>query len=188
MTTKISKSLILILSGFVIAATTALSVSAQLPPGVKAALRGKEQTLSGVIRVQKEFGRVPAGPGNSQAAINPCGQFYVAVLDPDNGNRPILVADDLVLGREDEVFYTCKYFMGVPANQRLYAVAGMGSAALLPKQSRDAMYITDAWIGGTRNKPPKGWERGFAGKFVTLGTVKGTYLKFDMYYAQVDPN
>ena len=188
MTNKTFNGLISILSGLIFATAVALSVPAQLPPGVKARLRGAEQTLKGEIRVQKEFGRVPAGPGNSQAAIDPCGQFYVAVLDPDNGNRPILVSDGLVLGREDEVFYTCKYSMGVPANQRLYAIAGMGSAGRLPEQTRDAMYITDAWIGGNNNKPPRGYERGFAGKFVTLGTVKGTYLKFDMYYAQVDPN
>ncbi|MEO6655106.1 MAG: hypothetical protein ABIO36_03410 [Pyrinomonadaceae bacterium] len=188
MTNKISKNLIFILSGFVIAVTTALSVPAQTSPDVIMARRSKGQTLIGVIRVQKEFGRVPAGPGNSQAAINPCGQFYVAVLDPDNGNSFITSTDRMELGREDEVYYTCKYSMTVPANKRLFAIAGMGGVLLLPKQSRDAMYITDAWIGGTRNKPPKGWERGFAGKFVTLGTVKGTYLKFDMYYAQVDPN
>ena len=41
---------------------------------------------------------------------------------------------------------------------------------------------------GGSDKPPRGYERGFAGKFFTLGTVKGTYLHFDMYYAQVDPN
>ena len=56
------------------------------------------------------------------------------------------------------------------------------------KKSPPDQYITDAWVGGTNNKPPRGYERGFAGKFVTLGTVKATYLKFDMYYARVDPN
>lgn len=105
MTSKIFKGFISILSGFILTAVTALSVSAQYPPSVKAILAGgKEQTLTGVIRVQKEFGRVPAGPGKSQAAINPCGQFYVAVLDPDNGNRPILVSDGLVLGRGMKFF------------------------------------------------------------------------------------
>ena len=189
MTNKIFKSFISILSGFILTAVTALSVPAQYPPGVKARLAGSlEQTLLGVIRVQKEFGIIPRGPSYKEASASPCGQFYVAVLDPDKGNSFITSTDRMELGREDGEYYTCKYSMTVPANKRLFAIAGMGGVLLLPKQSRDAYYITDAWIGGTRNKPPKGWERGFAGKFVTLGTVKKTYLKFDMYYAQVDPN
>jgi hypothetical protein len=57
----------------------------------------------------------------------------------------------------------------------------------LPKQCGWSYYITDAWVGGTNNKPRRGWERGFAGKFVTLGN-KAVYLRFDLHYAQVDPN
>ena len=186
MKNKISISFNKILIGLILAAATALSVQAQYEPAGKY-LEGKPaQTLSGAIRVKKEFGVVPHGPGFKEAG-SPCGQFYVAVLDPDNGNRAIAVTTTDA-GRDDGEFYTCKYSFRVPANKHLYAIAGMGGALLLPKIDRSPMYITDAWIGGTNNKPPRGYERGFAGKFVTLGTVKGTYLKFDMYYAQVDPN
>ena len=189
MKNKISISFIKILIGLILAAATALTVSAQYPPGVKQKLAGgAEQELNGVIRIPKAFGIVPIGPGRKEADPLPCGQFYVAVLDPDNRNRPILSTLSVKQGRDDGEFYTCRYSLGVPANQRLYAIAGMGSALLLPKVDRSPIYITDAWIGGTNNKPPRGYERGFAGKFVTLGTVKPSYLKFDMYYAQVDPN
>jgi hypothetical protein len=58
---------------------------------------------------------------------------------------------------------------------------------LIKKQSPPATYVTDAWVGGANNKPRRGYERGFAGKFVTIGK-RDVYLKFDMYYAQVDPN
>jgi hypothetical protein len=190
MTNKTFKSFTSVLSILILAVATALTVPAQYPPGVKPRLAGSaEQTLNGVIRIPKAFGIVPKGPGNSQGAVNPCGQFYVAVLDPEKGNRPIALADSTIeQGRDDGDFYTCKYSLSVPANKRLFAIAGMGGALLLPKEDRDPMYITDAWIGGTNNKPRRGYERGFAGKFVTLGTVKAMYLKFDMYYAQVDPN
>jgi hypothetical protein len=191
MTNKMTKRFTPIWIVLILAAATVLTVSAQYPPGVKRKLAGgPEQELVGVIRIPKAFGIVPIGPGRKEADPLPCGQFYVAVLDPNNRNRPILstLSESLKQGRDDGEFYTCKYSIGVPANQRLYAIAGMGSDALLPKVDRSPMYITDAWIGGTNNKPPRGYERGFAGKFVTLGTVKASYLKFDMYYAQVDPN
>ena len=42
--------------------------------------------------------------------------------------------------------------------------------------------------GPCDNKPRRGYERGFAGKFVMLGTGKATYLRFDLHYAQADPN
>jgi hypothetical protein len=137
-----------------------------------------------VIRVNKAFGVIPRSRGSAEPG-SPCGQFYVAVLDPDNRNTPIIVTS-AETGREDAD--SCKYSVAAPASKRLYVIAGMGSTNLLPQIDRSELYITDAWIGGTNNKPPRGYERGFAGKFVTLGTVKGTYLKFDLYYAQVDPN
>lgn len=189
MTNKITKSFTPVWIVLILAVATALTVPTQYPPGVKRKLAGSaEQTLEGVIRIPKAFGIVPIGPGLKEAAPMPCGQFYVAVLDPDNKNRPIAYTESVKQGRDDGVFYTCKYSLTVPANKSLYVIAGMGGVLLLPKVDRSPMYITDAWIGGTNNKPRRGYERGFAGKFVTLGTVKATYLKFDMYYAQVDPN
>lgn len=169
-------------------AAAPLNVSAQYGPGVIEKLKGSSppmQTLTGVIRVNKSYGVIPSARGSSRPG-SPCGQFYVAILDPDNRNKPINTTTTDA-GRDDGDFYTCKYSLSAPANKRLYAIAGMGGTNLLPQTDRWELYITDAWIGGTNNKPRRGWERGFAGKFVTLG-VKPVYLRFDMYYAQVDPD
>ncbi len=188
---NITKGFFSLLSGLVLALATASIVSAQYPPGVKRILAGgAEQTLTGVIRIPKNFGIVPNGPGLLEAAPIPCNPFFVAVFDPDNHDKLITYTDELLKsGRDDSNFYTCKYSLTVPANKRLYAIAGMSSPKFLEwKKSPPAQYITDAWVGGTNNKPRRGYERGFAGKFVTLGTAKAVYLKFDMYYAQVDPN
>lgn len=188
MTNKISNALISIFGGVLLAAATALTVPAQYPPGVKQRLAGgAEQTLSGVIRIPKAFG-VPSGYQFRERY--PCEVFYVAVLDPDNKNRTITSDEaDPESGRDVGEFYTCKYSMTVPANQRLYVIAGMGSRKHLPEGDGDPYYTTNAWIGGTDNKPRRGYERGFAGKFVTLKFPgKASYMRFDMYYAQVDPN
>lgn len=180
MTNKITKSFTTIWIVLILAVATAISVSAQAPT----------QKLVGVIGIPKEFGMVPHGAGSKLADSNPCESFYVAALDPDNRNR-VITADraNQDHGRVVGEFFTCRYSITVPANKRLYVIAGMGSTVRLPEQTRDPHYITDAWIGGTNNKPRRGYERGFAGKFVTLRTtVKATYLRFDIYYAQVDPN
>lgn len=189
MTNRNCPSLTLVFFGLILAATTAVSVQAQYWQDAKERYAGyPQQTLSGVIRVPKAFGIMPAGPGSKEAMAAPCGLFYVAAMDPDLDNRPFASTDRVEPGRDDGGFYTCKYKLTLPANKRLYVIAGMGGVLLLPQQSRDAMYITDAWIGGTNNKPRRGYERGFAGKFVTLGKAMGSYLRFDLYYAQVDPN
>jgi len=167
---------------------SALNALAQYEPGVKAMLAGSaEKTLSGVIRVRKDFGVVPMGPGHSQAAPLPCGQFYVAVLDPDNKFRSVATTSIPLKYAEDGEYYVCKYSLTVPANKSLYAIAGMGGTLLLPKEDRSPQYITNAWIGGARSKPPAGYERGVVGKYVTLGN-KAMYLKFDLIYVRVDPN
>jgi hypothetical protein len=168
--------------------SSAFKARAQYAPGVKAMLAGSaEKTLSGVIRVRKDFGIVPMGPGHSQAAPLPCGQFYVAVLDPDKKNQPVATTSIPLKYAEDGEYYVCKYSLTVPANKRLYAIASMGGSLLLPKEDRSPQYITDAWIGGARSKPPAGYERGFVGKYITVGN-KAMYLKFDLIYARVDPN
>jgi hypothetical protein len=180
-----------VLGGFLL--MTTISVRAQYPPGVKEILSdGKPQPmqrLTGLIRVRKDFGVVPMGPGHSQPAVYPCMPFRVAVYDAKAlRSKPIAVSEGMMEpGPDQEEFYTCRYEVSVPAGIGLYAIATMGGTLLLPKEDRSPMYITDAWIGGTRSKPPRGWERGFVGKFVTLGK-KAMYLKFDMAYAQVDPN
>jgi hypothetical protein len=146
------------------------------------------QELTGLIRIPKEFGIVPAGPGVNQAAALPCAPFFVAVLDPAKKNKVVAYTDSLLEpGRDDGTFYTCKYSFKVPRDKNLYAVAGMGGTSQLAYDKRWPMYITDAWIGGSNNKPRRGYERSFAGKFVTLGN-KPMYLRFDLTYVQVNPD
>ncbi len=191
----VTRSLMLIGSGFLLICTLAVSVRAQYPPGVKEILAtGKPQrmqTLTGLIRVPKSFGVVPMGPGHSQPAVYPCMPFGIAVYDAKElrlRSKPLAVSSELMTqGRDQEEFYTCKYEVRAPVGIGLYAIPVMGGILLLPKEERMPMHITDAWIGGTNNKPRRGYERGFAGKFVTLGN-KAMYLKFDLHYFQVDPN
>jgi hypothetical protein len=181
MTNKTFKCFISSLNFLILATATAFSVTAQTADVIVESARARanqKHTLIGHVRWPKSFGVPPRG--------SRCGQFYVAALDPNNGNKPVEVAstDD---GRDDGEFYTCKYTMRLPSNRRYYVIASMGGSLLLPKEDPSAEYKTDAWVGGTSNKPRRGYERGFAGKFVTIGT-RDVYLKFDMYYAQVDPN
>jgi hypothetical protein len=192
MTNKITKGIsggmFSIVSILTIAVATALSICAQAPPPIPKLPSRATVELTGVVRIPKEFGIVPAGPGVNQPNALPCAPYWVAVLDPDNKNKVVAVTESLLEpGRDKDNFYTCKYSLQVRANNRFYAIAGMGGPSQAPQGSRWPMYITDAWIGGTNNKPPRGYERGFAGKFITLGT-RAAYLHLDMYYAQVDPN
>lgn len=183
----------LIVGGFLLATTPAVNVQAQYPTGVKQILSDskpqKMQKLTGLIRVRKDFGVVPMGPGHKEAAVYPCMPFTVVVYDAKAlKSKPIAATDGLMeQGRDQDEFYTCKYEVTAPAGIGLYAIPVMGGTLLLPREDRSPMYITDAWIGGSNSKPRRGWERGFVGKFITLG-VKPMYLKFDMSYAQVDPN
>lgn len=183
----------LIVGGFLLMTTPAVNVRAQYPAGVKQILSdGKPQPmqkLTGLIRVRKDFGVVPMGPGHSQPAVYPCDPFAVAVYDAQAlKSKPLAISHGMTQGPDQGEFYTCRYEVSAPAGKGLYAIPVMGSILLLPREDRSPMYITDAWIGGSRSKPPRGWERGFVGKFLTLGTTKATYLKFDLNYAQVDPN
>jgi hypothetical protein len=167
---------------------------AQYPPGVKEMLAGSKAPamlkLTGLVRVKKEYGVVPMGPGHKEAAVYPCMPFGIAVYDATaSRSKPIVVYSELMNpGRETPDSYTCKYELMVPANRRLYVIPVTGGTLLLPKEDRSPQFITDAWIGGTNNKPRRGWERGFVGKYVTLTHPGGMYLAFDMSYAQVDPN
>ncbi len=183
------RSTITILGSAIIAFAANIVVPAQYPKGVIEKLKGTDmQTLTGVVRVPKEFGVVPNGPGLREAAPLPCNPFFVAVFEP--GTDKLIARTDSLLepGRDHDNFYTCKYSLSVPANTKLYAIAGMSSIWYLQnKKSPPAQYVTDAWVGGSSNKPRRGYERGFAGKFVTIGK-RDVYLKFDMYYVQVDPN
>ena len=170
------------------------AIWAQYPPGVKEMLAGSKTPamlkLSGLVRVKKAFGVVPMGPGHKEAAVYPCMAFGIAVYDASAlRSKPLAVYTDLMTqGKDTADSYTCKYELMVPANRKLYVIPVMGGTLLLPKEERMPMHITDAWIGGTNPQPQRGWERGFAGRFVTLTHPGGMWLPFDMNYAQVDPN
>lgn len=60
----------------------------------------------------------------------------------------------------------------------------MRGVLLLPKEDRSVYLITDAWIGGSRSKPPAGYERGFTGhKYVTLTSRRPrATVNFEMIY------
>jgi len=144
--------------------------------------------LVGAIQVQKSFGVIPMGPGNKQAAPMPCGQFGVAVYDASgikDNKPPIATTGAFKQGKDRGDLYICLYELQVPANMRLWVTPTMGGTLLLPKEDRSPMYITDAWIGGTNNKPPRGWERGFVGRYATI--TGPTQMNFDLTYVQVDP-
>ncbi len=167
------------------------AVRAQYPSGVKEMLAGSKMLkLSGQVRVKKAFGIVPMGPGHKEASVYPCVPFGIAVYDAGALNsKPLAVYSELMKqGTDTADSYVCKYELMVPANRRIYVVPVMGGTLLLPKEERMPMHITDPWIGGTNPQPRRGWERGFAGRFVTLTRPGGMWLPFDMTYAQVDPN
>jgi hypothetical protein len=173
---KITQTLFVAFGSLLLLISATLSIHAQNP------------TLTGKILVRKDFGVIPIGPGLKEPSPAPCGQFYVAVFDAkDLRTKPLAVTDRVEQGRDRGDFYTCNYELKVPGSGRYYAIVGMGGSLLLPEQSRDSVYTTDAWIGGTRSKPPRGYERGFAGKFVTINQ-RPVYLAFEMTYARIDPN
>ncbi len=170
-----------------------ISVSAQdrpAPPGYRPTDRTERpamKELSGVLKIPKDFGVVPANRGYPQPSTSPCGQFYVAVLDPAKGNQAVATTSSSGQGADQGEFYTCKYALMVPVGKSFYMTAGMGGTLLLPKEDRHPLFITDPWIGGARNTPPRGYERGFRGKYLTMGAVKNTYLAFEMIYLRVEP-
>lgn len=159
---------------------------------VSVAVSAHAQIITGSIRWKKEMGVIPAGPGNSQAAAVPCGQFYVAAEDPQNGFKAVAYTDSPLTLSESGDYYICRYSFKVPENKSLYIVAGMGGVLLLPKEDRSPHYITAPWIGGSRSKPPAGYERSFTGqKYVTLRKQgrrpSRVIVNFELIYVNDNP-
>jgi len=155
---KSAQTLILVLSSILLLISVTVSTRAQ-----------EQGVVTGVIRWKTELGVAPMGPGNSKAAVDPCSIFYVAALDA-RSNNPVTYTDQVaspfqksVVKYDDGEFHVCRYSLKVPQERRLYIVAGMGGVLQLPKEDRSPMYITNAWIGGSRSQPPAGWERSFSG-------------------------
>ena len=173
---KSTRTLLSICGGLVLLAFLTLSAHAQ------------EGVVVGRIRWPKDMGVIPAGPGNRQAAASPCGQFYVAAEDPDHDFKGVTVTDTPLKFSEWGDYYTCSYTLRVPQGKRLYIIAAMGGSLLLPQVNRDSWYIRDAWIGGSRSKPPAGAMRAFTGhRYVLLrGPGKRAIANFELLYTRSD--
>ena len=147
-------------------------------------------SVSGTIRWQKDMGLVPMGPGDSQAAIYPCSVFNVVATEPSSGKEVVStdqVASPFPMSEEGD-YYVCSYSLSLPVARNLYLIATMGGIRLLPQEDRSPMYISDAWIGGTRSKPPAGSERGFTGNtsvHVDRRNTRAT-ANFELLYVRID--
>jgi len=147
-------------------------------------------SVSGAIRWKKDMGIVPMGPGNSRAMIYPCSAFSVVATDPGSGKAVVYtdqVSSPFQMSEEGD-YYVCSYSLKLPAATKLYLIPTMGGILLLPQEDRSPMYISDAWIGGTRPKPPAGAERGFTGyTYVTVDrrNTRAT-ANFELLYVPID--
>ena len=165
---KLSDSNVLL--GSVRVTVTHETPSAQPPPSSGVSPRPMPTpppaySVSGAIRWKKDMGVVPMGPGNRQAAIYPCSAFSVVATDPGSGKAVVYtdqVSSPFEMSEEGD-YYVCRYSLSLPVARNLYLIATMGGILLLPQEDRAPMYISDPWIGGSRNKPPAGAERGFTG-------------------------
>ena len=190
---KITQTLLLVFSSLLLLISVTVSASAQRrESGREAYLRRFSYTVSGTIRWNKELGVLPMGPGNSQPVVYPCSIFTVAALNA-NTNKPVAYTDQVnsPFQRADEGnYYVCRYSLKVPANTGLYILATMGGILGLPEEDRNSMLIKDAWIGGSRPKPPAGAERSFTGhQYVTLaGRRSRAIVNFEMVYAPSGPH
>lgn len=157
------------------------------------AIKNVRPTVTGTIRWSKDYGIIPMGPGNTQAAPSPCGQFFVAATVPSTGKAVVTTSevtfDPISLRYYSPHFYVCNYTIrNVPVDTPLYVIAGMGGTLLLPQMSEDSYYLTDAWIGGNYNKPPPGSFRTFIGSqsiHLTNANPKAV-VDFELTYARKD--
>ena len=173
-------------------ATFAAVAAAQPAKPIKSTQRGQSM-VTGTISWSKTYGVVPEGPRSSRAAVNPCGDFYVAATVPSTG-KAIKTTAEMTLVSSGGYYYTPHYYhcsyklVGLPTNTPLYIIAGLGGALLLPQIDENPMYLTDAWIGGRYNKPPPGAFRTFTdNQSVNLKPQGPTaVVDFEMTYARKD--
>lgn len=179
--------LIAVLSAISVASIT---VAGQDPPKPVRAIKAQRTApsmVTGTIRWSKTYGIIPMGPGNSQAAPSPCGQFYVAATVPSTGTA-VVTTSGMTQAPDEGDYYVCKYSLKVPTGTPLYMIAGLGGTLLLPKIDETPIFLTDAWIGGSYNKPPRGAFRTFTGsQSVNLNPSKpSAVVNFEMTYARKD--
>jgi hypothetical protein len=188
---KTTRTLLLICSSLLLLISITVSAQAQLRESRRDRYE-RPSIVSGTVRWKKDKGVAPMGPGHSQPRTDPCDAFVVAALNADT--RKLVAYMDKIASpfqrADEEDYYVCRYSFRVPANTGLYILATMGGVLLLPQEDRSPMYITDAWIGGSRSKPPAGYERSFIGhQYVTLtGRRPRALVNFEMIYARNDPN
>ena len=184
---KTSQLLLLILSSLVLLVSLTASASAQRRPNPFSPPFRRGYVVNGTIRWKKDMGVVPMGPGNSRAAVSPCDAFSVVATDPASG-KAIVYTDQVTAPfqlSEEGDYYVCRYGLKVPPNRSLYMIATMGGILLLPKEDDSPMYLTDAWIGGSRSKPPAGAHRTFTGyQSLKLGGIRTrAVVNFELIYA-----
>lgn len=186
---KTTQTLLLLLSSLLLLISLEASASAQLIPNSD---RFRTFTVTGQIRWNKEMGVIPMGPGNSKPAVYPCNQYSVVATDPRSGKA--VTYTDQVSSPMQFVdaggSYVCRYSLRVPGGRNLRIIATMGGILLLPKEDSDPMYTTDAWIGGSRSKPPRRYQRVFTGHtYLTMGRRRPrAVVNFEITYVQVEPN
>lgn len=186
---KIERFLLMIAAIAAISIVWVASATAQPAKPIKNVRRGPSM-VTGTIRWNKSYGIIPMGPGNSQAAPSPCGQFFVAATVPSTGKAVATTSEvtfDTSYYRPDQ--YQCSYVIrNLPFDTPLYVIAGMGGTLLLPRMSEDSWYWTDPWIGGSYNTPPRGTFRTFTGSQsinLTNANPRAT-VNFEMIYARKD--
>lgn len=184
---KTSRILLLILSNLALLVSVTASASAQRRPNRFPPFSRRGYFVNGTIRWKKDMGVVPMGPGNSRAAVYPCSAFSVVATDPGSGKAIVYtdqVASPFQLTEEGD-YYVCRYSLKVPPDRNLYMIATMGGVLLLPKEDDSPMYLTDAWIGGNRSKPPARAHRTFTGyQSLRLGGFRSrAAVNFELIYA-----
>jgi len=196
MNNKIGSILMMLTAFAAISFVSTVIVTGQDPPkpvrAIKNVQRGPSM-VTGTIRWSKTYGFIPMGPGNSQAAVNPCGAFYVAATVPSTG-KAIKTTAEMTLGASNGYYYRPDYYVcsykltGLPTSTPLYIIAGLGGSLLLPQIDDSPMYLTDGWIGGSYNKPPNGTFRTFTGsQSVNLSPAKpSAVVNFELVYARKD--
>lgn len=185
---KTTQTLVLILSVIVpfiaVSATPRARVNPIVnPPG----------EVIGQIRWKKEMGLIPASAGSTQASTSACSAFFIIAVSLGMGpNAPSEVfahsQPSTKQPREDGEYYVCNLSMQLPLDTGLIATAGLGDVKAWPKRSRESIFWTDPWIGGSNSQPGAGMRRGFTDfAFVNRSADSKPILhRFEVVYVSSD--
>ncbi len=151
----------------------------------------------GEIRWKKDMGLIPAGPGSSQASASACSAFFIIAvslgLGPDSPSELFAHSQPSTKQpREIGEYYVCSLTMQLPLDKGLVATAGLGDVKAWPKRSRESIFWTDPWVGGTNSQPGANKKRGFTDfNFVNRSAdSKSILYRFEMVYvpSNYEPN